>query len=180
MECHHPKVQEMADAVTALCGCWLSHTNPHLLIVAGNSGCGKTLISRRALTFFSRSDKLAYDSGKWPGSKFPVTEFVHWPSLCIEIEEGVKESMAVRDVENADCVILDDIGAETDRYKSGFSTGLLARVLDGLKNKWGIITTNVHPSKWRERWDKRVEDRLLRHNSQIISMFDCPSFQEVQ
>ena len=76
-------------------------------------------------------------------------------------------------------LIVDDIGAESDRFKSGKSTDALAYLLTRRQGRgFTMLTTNIAPTAWASRWDARVEDRLLR-KSTVVDMSECPSWAKL-
>ena len=83
-------------------------------------------------------------------------------------------SSILQDTISADVLFLDDIGAETEKYKTGESVDALCQVLSRREDKWTMITTNIDPMNWSQRFDVRVADRLNRHSA-IIAM-KCGSY----
>ena len=61
-----------------------------------------------------------------------------------------------------DFLILDDLGAQADRFRSGEHIERLRQVLDAREKRWTVATTNILPAQWAEVWDARVSDRFLR------------------
>jgi DNA replication protein DnaC len=80
----------------------------------------------------------------------------------------------MREVDESSMVIIDDIGTETDRYRTGIPCSRLCQLLDHCRNKWLWITTNKHPNEWATTWDKRVEDRMLAGD---VLVLDAPSWR---
>lgn len=74
-----------------------------------------------------------------------------------------------------DLVILDDIGAETDQYKSGIPNDKLCQILSRREKRFTVVTTNIAPQNWMERFDGRINDRLCR-NSVILDISGVPSY----
>lgn len=82
------------------------------------------------------------------------------------------------EVRGCSLLILDDVGIETDVFKSGLPTARLCELLNERVGKFTVITTNVPLGSWAPRWDARVEDRLLR-DSMVFEMA-APSFTIAQ
>ena len=99
---------------------------------------------------------------------------VQWAKLVKELTEKDNPEFG-DDVLAADVVLFDDIGSEEDRYRTGAPTRILGDILDDLhrKKRFVFITTNIAPEGWKERWDGRVEDRLLRLDAEIIDLWAC-------
>lgn len=175
VENHHPKIQVAADRLERLISDWSKHHDPRMLILGGNTGSGKTTMAQRVLDYATSHRLEVFDSRKWPGTALPSTGMCWFPKFCARIEKGADDDESIEDLVS-DFTLVDDIGAEVDKFKSGFHIPLLARVLDKLRGRWGIITTNIHHDLWASRWDIRVQDRLLRQ-TEYLDMFDVPSFQ---
>ena len=65
---------------------------------------------------------------------------------------------------DADVLFLDDIGSESDKYRSGETIDALCQVLGRRENKWTIVTTNYLIEEWPTAFDARVSDRLFRNS----------------
>lgn len=74
-------------------------------------------------------------------------------------------------------VALDDIGAESDRFRSGLSLDRLTQVLTRRCDAriYTLITTNIMPIDWEGKFGARVADRLLR-GSTVCDLSNVPSF----
>jgi DNA replication protein DnaC len=100
----HPKIKEMADAAQDLAK-WYARderlfrrTN---LVICGDSGSGKTHVSK-ALYTWART---------YSGRLGASTDWHSWPEACKVITEGY--SGCIQDMMEADFLCIDDIGAET-------------------------------------------------------------------
>lgn len=82
-----------------------------------------------------------------------------WPKLAaMTKDEDFHE--AISDLASAYLVVLDDVGAETDKFKTGLASDRLRRVLGECEFKWLLITTNVPKPQWSQRFDERVASRF--------------------
>lgn len=171
-EDHHPKVKQLAIScdiflISCLtdnraCGTWF--------IVEGNTGCGKSHCAKRIRTFYNGS-KIEF----WKGVRghIPNALWGYWPEVVGWKDEDFDDF--VSEACGAKLVILDDIGAEEEKYRSGAPAARLARVLERCDGKWLFATTNVPADKWKDRWDQRASDRLLAGNR--LSLFEVPSYR---
>lgn len=176
LEVNDPRVQEMADAVEQLAEKWFVNASREdcRVVIVGNPGCGKTHAASALCDWAGRAAMRAYEQGHWSGP--PSVEFRRWPDVCARIEAAAVTFMELKqELTEPTLLILDDIGAETDRFRSGTATSLLAAVLDARLQRFSLLTTNISPDQWSLRWDARVADRLLR-NSVVINLGDCPSY----
>ena len=180
LEITHPSVQTMADAVEAFAGRWFRREpSQRLLVLSGITGCGKTHCLHAIERVASLLSVTAYTGLRWPHP--PTLWSVEWPRVVATCDDSTEDSV-LTDCNDADLLLVDEIGAESDRYRSGHSTGLLASLLNRRIDTPGLytlITTNVPPSEWSSRWDARIENRLLR-GSVVVDLSDAPSYTTIQ
>lgn len=163
VEIYHDRIQTLADSVERLAARWFkqSETLQRLLVVSGDPGCGKTLCARRLHRWAVQS--RPYD--------LVGVSFHHWPEICDGFKRG--EYGVVSDMISDSLLVIDDLGAEHDPSKVGMDK--MCQILSRRERKFTMITTNVSPTVWRERFDARVEDRLFR-NSVIVDLFGVESY----
>lgn len=166
-----PGVQVMADEVAAWCRRVSLNTrnSGRLLVLSGAFGCGKTVMLQAAVGYLQdiRMIKLG---DTWKSRPMQIMT-VMWPDFLHRVLE-LKSEDAMQELKDADVIFLDDIGAETDRFKSGEPARVLGDVLSFVDAKFVFITMNVPPDQWATVWDGRVEDRLLRNGSVIVNGYD--------
>jgi len=173
----HPLVQTACDHAKKLLFDWCQNKDPHLLVLAGHVGCGKTTLMDDSVKFARHAAITVWEKGSWP-NKVPTVHRVEWPSLCAAVEDkSITLEDALKDAIDCDFLGLDELGAETDRYKSGIFISALATLLGRRARKWTLAVTNVPPSKWSTVWDVRVDDRFFR-NSTILDMSKVPSYSK--
>ena len=139
-----------------------------LFFLSGVIGTGKTHVARQ---FCRRACSMAIDcwhSGPWPSP--PIVCFVKWAEFIESESNGVEQ-----DAREADLTIIDDVGAETDRYKTGAPMNKLCQLLDSRSWKFTFITSNMHVKEWATI-DARLGDRLLRRG-QRFEIRETPSYQ---
>jgi hypothetical protein len=85
--------------------------------------------------------------------------FIDWARLCERDREEAFEE-AQREISEADVVVLDDVGSESDKFKSQQSVSRLRRVLGTCEHKWLMVSANFSKSEWPHKFDARVADRL--------------------
>lgn len=160
MEIWNPEVEKLSDGCQRFCGRWFrNHQHLRLLVVAGQTGHGKTH-AMRGVSRFARAAAEPTATILW----------ADWPDLARRIVENDEPMWSVLyDSIEADLLLLDDVGAESDKYKTGEAADGLCQLLSRRENKWTMITTNIDPMAWAKKFDVRVTDRLNR-NSEIIRM----------
>lgn len=101
----------------------------------------------------------------------PTAWFSNWPKIV----DGMKtnEWQVLEDLQAASMLIIDDVGAEHDPSKCGVEK--LYILLNHREHRWNIITTNIPPSGWEEKFERRISSRLFR-NAQHIDLSSVPDF----
>lgn len=178
LDCRHPQTSALGDAAERFCGRWYRN-NPErsLLVIVGESGCGKTHTAMAISRFCHLAAFKAFESGKgktWSGARIPCQLFVFWPETVDQIK--AKNFGLVEDMRETDLLIIDDLGAEDDPFRQ--ATNTLCQILSRREKKFTVITTNIKPEFWCERLDSRIGDRLMR-NSETVSMWGVPSYQTI-
>jgi DNA replication protein DnaC len=163
LEARFDGVQQLADEVEAFMGRFVRNDQDRrLLFVSGESGTGKTHCALAAFAFARAVAHHAWVEGHWIGGPPSVT-FVRWSEFIESESDGVE-----RDARDIGLTILDDVGSESDRYRSGVGVDKLCQLLDARakKNRFTFITSNYGVEEWAER-DTRVADRLLRNSVRV-------------
>lgn len=156
----------------------IRNRRPSWLVLSGGTGCGKTRLAKRALRVIRETSLDAYNAGFWGGrGRTCAVAQADWPKL-VEITDDADYEDAARDLREADVVLLDDVGAETDRFKSGAPASRFRRILSDLENKWVIITTNLMPDQFLGRWDARVASRLSAAN--VFNASNIPDYRAIK
>lgn len=165
-----PAVQEMATEVEHWCSRVRlnSRATGRLIVLSGAFGCGKTRMLRGAWGYV-QDNMMRVDDPAWKKS-ITIASIV-WPEFIGDYISQ-KNDERMEDVVLSDVVFIDDIGAESDRYRSGEPTQILGEMLGALDKKFVFITTNIEPAGWSKRWDGRVEDRLLRNGAVVVDGYD--------
>ena len=146
------------------------------LVVSGQTGCGKSHVARAVAKFWDHHKIDAWSRGWVPGVHLPNAEFIIWP---LAVECGRDEWREwLTGIRTARVAIFDDVGSESDRFKSGEPAERLREALEACERKWVLITTNVRPEKWATKFDQRVADRL--NAAHHVPMWDVPSYRGLQ
>lgn len=163
----------MADRVEAFCARWVRRApGPTLLVLAGGTGCGKTAAARRAVAWARAIGVEALSRG-W--ASVPSASLVAWSDLASpECVRGDLFADRLRELRDESLLVLDDVGSEIDRFRTGAPIERLRRVLDERRGRHTIVTTNFGPSEWGTAWDVRVADRLCR-DAEIV-LLDAPPY----
>ena len=164
----------MADAAERFCGrFYRCEHNRSLLVLVGESGCGKTHVAVGIHKWALSAAFRAFEDGRgrtW-ARRVPSLTFARWPEAAQEIRE--RNLSSIPDLCDEDLLLLDDVGAEHDPFKDVAST--LCQVLSRREEKFTVITSNVPPETWPQRFDTRITDRLLR-NSEVVNLFGLPTY----
>ena len=175
-------MEEASCAVHEFGFAWFLHHRPQKLVLTGPSGCGKTALARALFRWANASAMSAWGQGQGPwGETFPRVDFLRWQETS-DLLEGAKSSMVeiLGDAIAHSMLVIDDIGAESDRFKSGKAIDALGYLLTRRQDfGFTMLTTNIPQDGWKDKWDARVADRLLR-DSTIIDMSQVPSWSTVK
>ena len=142
-----------------------SKDNPVPLILMGSYGLGKS--------------HLAYATAKELAEKGLSTLFISVPKLLTKIKatyndnSNLTEENILNALENLDCLILDDIGAEQTKVSSNgevsWSTQKLFEIIDSRIGKHTIFTTNLDYAELQKHLGPRNFSRLME-NVHVIKM----------
>lgn len=170
MDCTHPAVQEAADACSKLAAMiGRNDTLVPMLVLCGEPGCGKTHLANRMMAWARREAFGLWERGVL---KRPLQNVsVSWPTICDGFKAGFYG--IVDDLMRDDFVVIDDIGAEHDPSQN--AADKFCQVLSRREDKWTLITTNIAPASWAQKFDARIEDRLLRRST-VVDMSSAPSY----
>lgn len=129
----------------------------HWLVLSGGVGTGKThCLERMDKMIGNHAVDIMFAYG-WKDA-FPEKVKIDWSEFAEihprQFDEIMNEMLGV------EIVLIDEVGGETDQFKSGAPAARLRRVLELCKNKWLMLTTNVPRSKFGDVYDVRCADRL--------------------
>jgi DNA replication protein DnaC len=145
--------------------------NNSLLVMVGDSGCGKTHTAKAIHRFCRLAAMNAFNTRNWGESVIPLSLYLSWPEVASEF--NAKNFNVVKNAMEIELLILDDIGAENDPWK--ICADRLCQIISRRENKFTVITTNIKPSMWADAFDLRIADRLVR-NSVVVDLSGVPSY----
>lgn len=145
----------------------------HWVAFVGQTGTGKTMVAKAIHAYVGSRQILAWSVGWLPDTRLSAPVYLDWPMLCRK-DSSVFDARLDEFV-GAHLVVIDDLGAESEKFKNGESQERLLEVLQQSKDKWLIVTTNVLPIRWREVFGQRCADRLLAGNH--VDLSGVPSYR---
>lgn len=130
-------------------------------------------MARKVAKFWDLNKIDAWARGWIPGDHLPNAEFVIWPLAAEAPRYEWKDWLA--GIRSARVVLFDDVGSESDRFRSGEPAERLREALEAVERKWVVLTTNIEPNRWSARFDQRVADRL--NKAAHVSLEHVPSYR---
>lgn len=161
---------------------WVSNQKKmRVITLTGDTGVGKTFIARKMYRWALKAGCWGYQNEFWKHD-IPGAWMVYWPDVMAKRSDGAAWDDLLTDLTEHSLLILDDVGRESDRYKSGENIQAFLSILSARINRWTVITTNKRPERFASDWDPAVEDRLYRYGGQVADLFGVDSFnlQEVK
>ena len=121
---------------------WLLRESPSTLILVGRNGCGKSV------------------AASWACANFPGT--THWVTAADLVrvygDYGSDAERARRRLRRCELLVIDDVATESNPEKM---CAALIEALDHRKQRRTLITTNLGPDAWVQRFqDPRLHSRL--------------------
>jgi DNA replication protein DnaC len=173
----HPSVDRLAKTIEWFCRACLrnNRSKGHQLVLAGGAGVGKTHCARIAATYIGERQIDAYSRGWLNGTSLYSPAFVRWNEIA-DAKDHDWDAILTQLIIPARVVIIDDVGAETDQFRSGVPNNRLKTVLDDAERKWLLVTTNVPKARWEAEFGVRNADRLLP--AHYLSLFSTPSYRD--
>jgi DNA replication protein DnaC len=163
----HPDVQTMADEAERFCSRWFKNCPaPSLLVLAGSYGRGKSHVARCIYQFAQRAGWSSFHETKRWGTSIPSAMYLRWPEVADAFKEG--QYGVLEDCFTQSLLILDPSKNAADK---------LCQILTRRERLFTVVTTNISPALWPERFDGRIGDRLLR-NSVAVELVGTISYSE--
>lgn len=179
MNRHCPQLQILADEVHTTAGrIFYKHKrgDGKILLIYGSNGSGKTHAAKCLYRWFNHvrmsiGPVPSIDEEGTENLLIPDATMVNWVETVANFKKG--EWNIIDRLINDYLVILDDIGAEHD--PSGIASEKLYLILSKREFKHTIITTNIPPSKFPDRFEQRIASRLFR-NTIDVDLSDVQDF----
>lgn len=142
------------------------------MIIYGENGSGKSHSARAVFTWAKRiALKIPLVIGTEGECSLADCQCYNWPAVVDGFKNGHWD--VIEDMFGCSMLILDDLGAEHDPSKIGVEK--LYLVLERREHKWTILTTNVSPENWEQKFERRIASRFFR-NAVHVDLSDVPDF----
>jgi DNA replication protein DnaC len=141
------------------------------MVLAGPPGVGKTHALKAARRFLENHAIDLWHECLW--SNPPSVLWATW-SRVVALERDEWDDW-LYDLRRASVIILDDVGSEVDKYKTGEPAERLRVALDIAEHRWMLISTNLMPGQWSTAFDRRVHSRL--QPAVILEMIGSTDFR---
>lgn len=167
-ETYQPTSEELAKAkaITERYAVNFSKENPVSLLLIGNYGTGKS--------------HLAVSITKRLMDKGLTCIFISTPKLMTKLrstynkDSDVSEDQIIDSLTQVDCLVLDDIGAESTKASAdnqhSWATSKLFEIIDNRIGKHTIFTSNFEPKELEQRLGGRNFSRMME-DTHVIKMY---------
>lgn len=174
---HHPDLLELEDAIWRFCADYARNpARGRRMLIHGNNGAGKSHCARAVCRWANRcAIDLPLVNGD-EGPRLADVTFLHWPRVVDRFKPPHNEWWVIDDAMRCSLLIIDDIGAEHDPSRVGIEK--LYLLLERREFAWTLLTTNITPEAWEERFERRISSRFLR-NFELVSVEKAPDFKSL-
>ena len=137
-------------------------SGPTWLVLEGPTGTGKTTVGKFCVRAFNSCgpDLMRQFGGEWDTARRPSAEYVNWSRFCQQAEAEGDAPGRILDLKENSVIVLDDVGADVDRFKTGANKQYLKDLLDAFDKRWLMISTNVPKIKWADAFGERAASRM--------------------
>lgn len=126
------------------------------MVISGPPGAGKTHSLKAARRFLENHAVDLWHECYWANP--PSVLWATW-SRIVALDRDEWDDW-LYDLRRASIVILDDVGSEVDKFKTGEPAERLRIALETCERRWLLMSTNLRPDKWAAGFDQRVNSRL--------------------
>jgi Cdc6-like AAA superfamily ATPase len=132
------------------------------MVLEGPPGTGKSTVGKFCVKAFNSCgpDLMTTYGGNWNVSHKPNAIYVNWSKFCQRAEADGDGPDMIRELKENSVIVLDDVGADVDRFKTGANKHMLKDLLDAFDKRWVMISTNVPKSKWVDAFGERAASRM--------------------
>lgn len=140
----------------------------------GSPGTGKSHVLRACNEFVRAHGVDLWQSRFYTAP--PSARFAVW-SKVVGLGPGAWADFE-EDVHRSKFVFLDDVGSETDRFKSGEPVERLRLILDLCRTKWLMMSSNLTREVFGKAFDPRIQSRL--EQAAVLDMTGAPDYRARQ
>lgn len=137
----------------------------------GSPGTGKSHAMRSAYEFLRTHNVDLWQLRHY--STPPSARFAVWSNV-VGLHDGAWADFE-EDVHRSKFVFLDDVGSETDRFRSGAPVERLRLILDLCRTKWLMLSSNLTRETFGKAFDGRISSRLQQ--AAVLDMTGAPDYR---
>jgi DNA replication protein DnaC len=169
----HPQVVALENAVYDFCTAYAKHPREgYRLIIHGENGAGKSHAAKAINAWAKRMAMwLPWVVNENASLGLATSGYYSWPQLMNEMKSGAWDNLD--ELYEKNLVVLDDVGADHDPSKIGVEK--LYLLLERRSKKWTVITTNIRPDAWEEKFERRIASRFAR-NSKMVALDEVQDY----
>lgn len=173
----HPQLAKAESQIYDFCSEFAS--NPSVgktVVMFGSNGCGKSHILKAVMRWANAIKMripLVVDHDVSGQVSTAVNMLVIWAEIVDGFKPPRNDYQIIEDLTICTLLGIDDIGAEHD--PSGIGVEKLYVMLNRREKRWNLVTTNIQPAAWRDKFESRVSSRLFR-NAIHIDLSEVPDY----
>lgn len=141
------------------------------MVIHGENGTGKTHCLKAVERWYWKAGRTALFVPRDDVVRVPELQCWTWPKLLDHLKEGGWS--VVDELCQCELLLLDELGGGHDPSFVGVDK--LCQILSAREKKWTLVTTNIRPDAFEEKFDRRVASRLLR-NSIVIDLSEVEDY----
>lgn len=177
-----PQLEMMKRAAERLCAEVQARAKPRWLTLLGNSGAGKSLISRCVYQFVKERGRYYRMKGATGEDvvQWHETFWANWRTDAREMRSGdfsiVDLLCTSPEHRNHEIwfAVIDDLGASNETSRS-YLLNAIDSIADARIGRWTMWTSNLTLGQIGDLLDPRIASRMIRDGNEVIQV-DVPDF----
>lgn len=160
-----------ADLERFCAGVWKDPMNGKVIVLFGENGTGKSICAAYITRWIRKVGHAKQYIDRENNIRFVDVVLWSWPELLDHFKSGNWDSIDT--MFDTTVLIIDELGGGHDPTTVGVDK--LCQVLSRREKRWTLITTNITPEHWQDKFDRRIASRL--NAAQWIDLSGVPDYR---